>query len=70
MIQLTIILFWLSFRRGQGAGSGHWVREEKKGKKQPEKWQKNISHQRKQLGMPHVCPKSGREQPGAQVKFI
>ena len=70
MIQLTIILFWLYFRRGQGAGSGKWVRDqESKGKKQPQRWMKNISHKRTQLGMRRIS-KSGREIPAATVKFL
>ena len=69
MIQLTIILFWLSFRRGQGSGSGKWVREVK-GKKQPRNCQRNLTHARKQKGLPHLSQKSGREIPGVKVKFI
>ena len=70
MIQLTIILFWLYFRRGLGAGSGKWVRdEESKGKQQKKRWMKNISHVRTQMGMTRVS-KSGREIKAATVKFL
>ena len=70
MIQLTIILFWLYFRRGLGSGSGNWMRdEESKGKKQEKRWMKNINKVRKQKGMKRVT-KSGRELPAAKVKFL